>query len=188
MWRAGIYDHTEPGQAITATANSSGVAQGFLGPVPAGYVWYVERYTAFVGAARSNGVVEVYALTTNQLPSGYSATAGDRTGRQDASNFTVVNGASFAVSDNFNPVFLGEGYYLVVGYTGLTNQDVAQLSTQISVHSIVNYSQDRQTIKQEAESTDPHINGEDDAAEQTGIIEELEHATHALFSSSDKAV
>ena len=183
MWRAGIYDHTEPGQTIIATANSSGVAQGFLGPVPAGYVWYVERYTSFVNASRANAAAEIFVLTTDTLPSSYTATVGDRTGRQD-----VTLNASNAAADNASPVCVPAGYHLVALWTGLTSGDRAQLSTQITVHSIVSYSQDPQTIRQEAETTDPHINGEDDAAEQTGIIEELEHATHALFSSSDKAV
>jgi hypothetical protein len=131
MYRLGFHSHTASGMAINATANASGLAQGFLGPVPPGYCWYVERMTTWSNSTATNCELEIFAQADSQAPAGFSATVGDRTNRQDLS---VVAGDD--VSDNIAPIYIGEGYYLVAIWTGLNSGDLATLSTQIAVHQI----------------------------------------------------
>lgn len=127
-----IYDHHEMGQEIIATANSSGIAQGFLGPCPEGYQWYVERYTNFSNTAKNSGVLtELFVLTTQQLSSDWTQTVGSRAGRQDVTN--VVNQGG----DNSSPICVPAGYFLVALWTGLNANDVTEVSTQIAVHQLL---------------------------------------------------
>src|SRR5207253_3230426 len=112
---------------IRATAGGTGLAQGFLGPVPAGYYWEVQRYTTF--NPRANSVCELFVLNAEQLPSGMTAAVGDRSGRQDVS-ITANN----AAADNAAPIVVNEGQFLIAFWSGLTAADEAQLSTQIAVY------------------------------------------------------
>jgi hypothetical protein len=183
MWRAGIYDHTEPGMTITATANATGIAQGFLGPVPAGYCWYLERWTTFSSGGTSSSLLGLYVLTTNAMPAQFSATFGDRAGRQDLS-LSAANDAA----DLNSPIYIPEGYYLVAFWTGFNSADVAQLSTQVAVHLVgTSRTEPRQLEVQQAEHATPDINEEEVIVEE-GIIAELEHATADLMRGAGKAV
>lgn len=123
----GVTEAIETGWTIRATADSNGLAQGAIGPVPAGYCWYVERYSTF--NPRANSVCEIFALNSEKLPSGFTAAIGDRAGRLDVS-ITANN----AAADNAAPLYVGEGYWLVAFWSGLTSGDLAQLSTQIAIH------------------------------------------------------
>lgn len=129
--REGVFDHVRVGDRIIATAGSTGLAQGSLGPVAAGYCWYVERLTTF--NPRANSVLEVFAIAVEELPAGFSATVGDRAGRQD-----VSVAANNDVADQASPIYVPEGYFLVAFWSGLTEGDIAQLSAQIAVHQKLN--------------------------------------------------
>lgn len=153
MYRAGFHSHTAPGMSILATANSSGIAQGFLGPVPPGYCWYVERMTTWSNTAQTSPKVEVFVIQDSQIPSTYTATVGDRSGRQDLS-LTAAND----ISDEKSAIYVPETYCLVAFWTGLTSGDLAQLTAQVAVHQLSpEYSMTRrdiravQTWEQEAE-------------------------------------
>lgn len=181
MYRAGFYDHHEPGMSIVATANASGVAQGFLGPVPQGYCWYVERMTSWSNTAATSGLLlEVFVQTVDDAAP-TSATVGNRTGRQDVS-YVVVND----ISDNNSPIHVPEGYFLVAFWTGLTSGDKVELTTQIAVHLLSLDIEPRQLVQQQTEPT-PDINPED-VQEQDGLIARLEHATADLFRTVEKAI
>jgi hypothetical protein len=177
--RAGFYDHTESGMVIKAIANSSGIAQGYLGPVPEGYCWYVERESTW--STGSAGECEIFVVTTHQMPSGMTAAAGDRAGRQDVSLL-----ASDDISDNNSPIFVGPGYYLVAFWTGLTNLDQVILSTQIVIHRLSLLIEDPAQVVQQVEPT-PDINAED-VQESDSIVDELVHATADAFKSMEKAL
>jgi hypothetical protein len=182
MWREGIIDHTEPGMYMSATADSNGLAQDFLGPVSAGYVWYVERWTAFSATAATTPVVELFVQSAERMPTTFTAAAGDRQGRQDLS-ITADNDAA----DLNSPIYIPEGYYLVAFWSGLTSGDVVQLSTQIAVHLVgVSRTEPLQLEVQQTEGT-PDIDTEEVAAED-GIITELEHATADLMRGIGKVV
>lgn len=127
-----IYDHHRSLDLITATADVNGLAQGFLGPVPSGYCWHVERLTSFVNATRTSAVCEIFAVGQESL-SGYTATSGSRAGRQDVMPSNAYN----AVADEKSPVYVGEGMFLVAFWSGLTQNDVAQLSAQIRVEQLI---------------------------------------------------
>src|SRR6185369_16362258 len=129
--RAGFYDHTESGYSIKATADSNGLAQGFLGPVPLGFCWYAERYTTFANATRAGATCEVFVQGSNVLPAGFTATVGDRSGRQD-----VTTSGSNDSADNESHVYVGECCYLVVFWAGFTQNDQLVLSTQIAIHRL----------------------------------------------------
>lgn len=147
--RHGILDSVNSGQYITATANASGIAQGFIGPVPAGYCWYVERMTTWSNTSATTGLeLEIFVLTSGTLGSNYTTTVGDRAGRQDLST-----NAQDDVADENSPIYVGEGYYLVALWTGFTSGDKVQLSAQIAVHLTDLTIQSPQTVKQETEPT-----------------------------------
>lgn len=132
MHRAGFYDHHEPGRYIAATADSGGLAQGFMGPVPQGYCWYVERLTSWASAARANSTVELFVLPTNTVAPGFTATVGDRAGRQDL----VTAAASNARLDESSPIFVGPGYHLVAFWAGFTSGDSLLVSAQVAIHKL----------------------------------------------------
>lgn len=123
----GITESIETGLKIRATANAAGLAQGAMGPVAAGYCWYVERYTTF--NARANSICELFSYNSETLPADFTASVGDRAGRQDVS-ITANN----AAADNAAPIYVPEGYWLVAFWSGLTVGDITQLSTQIAIH------------------------------------------------------
>ena len=147
--RAGFFNHYEPGNYISATANSSGVAQGYLGPCPAGYLWYVERMTTWSNTAKTAPLCEVFvqSVATTNLA---SATAGDRAGRQDLSLIAANDKA-----DEFAAIVVPENYYLVALWTGLNSGDLVNLSTQICVHQLalspITTPQDFEAIKREGD-------------------------------------
>jgi hypothetical protein len=133
MYRVGFYDHQRVGDTIgPLTANASGIAQGFLGPVAEGYCWYVERMTIWSTNTATTGLkCEIFVVRNQQLAPGFTATAGDRQGRQDLSL-----AAGNDVSDEVNPLFVGAGYYLVAFWSGFTVGDTVELTSQIAVHKL----------------------------------------------------
>lgn len=125
--RQGYIEHVESGYTITATINSAGTGQGYLGPVPQGYCWYLERASSYIA---HTAVLELAVVTQQALP---NLTANwDRAARQ----FWAATGADIQIDAN-QPVYVGPGYYLVAYWTGGTSADVALLSTQIAVHKLV---------------------------------------------------
>ena len=174
----GFYDSTRSDLYITATANSSGVAQGFLGPVPAGYAWYVDRYTTF-STTSGTPVCEVFVQPQQTLAADYAATTGSRQYRQDYTSNGKNN-----VSDNKSAVFVNEGQYLVVGWTGLTNGDTVQFSTQVRVHLKSLRIEDRQLQHQQQEKSYPDSPAKA-AGEggKGGLLHELAVGLHDLVSS-----
>lgn len=161
MWREGILDHTETELYITAQAASNGTtAQGYLGQVPMGYCWYIERLSAFSLTSSTTAKLEVavQSAPTIGLP-------WDRGSREDYTN-TPAND----IADENNSIYVPEGYFFVAYWTGLNNSDVVLLGTQIAVH-LLNISQTpRQLIQQVHEShVPPHtIIAEHDPADSAG--------------------
>ena len=71
MLRAGLFDHHTTDPYIVATAAGATVlAQGFWGPCPQGYAWYVERISTHGPTA--NTKLDVY-VTTSSIVSGVAA-------------------------------------------------------------------------------------------------------------------
>lgn len=127
MWN-GYHFTTRPDEYINATVDSTGLAQGYIGPCPEGFCWYVERMTCFSNDTATTGILEVYSIRSQIKPSDAS-----KQGRQDvATGSTVLNG----VSDQASPIYAGPGYFLVASWSGLTAGKVVALSMQIRVHKI----------------------------------------------------
>jgi hypothetical protein len=119
----GYFYSMQTDNRILATANSSGVATGYIGPVPEGFCWYVERYTTKTNSSGSP-TCEVYSIS--------SQTVGpDILGRQD---YTATGKND--ISDNLSAVWVGPGMYLVAVWQLCTSGDLCQLSTQIRVHEL----------------------------------------------------
>ncbi len=152
MDRAGFYDHHENQWLIRAVADSNGLAQGFLGPCSEGYCWYVERMTTWANASRTAAVCEVFVQTANKLQSSFSATVGDRTGRQDVS----IN-ASNDVADENSPIYVGPGQYLIAAWSGFTSGDLVELSVQAAIHLLALAIEDPALVRQQALGT-PDLN------------------------------
>ena len=166
---------------MSAVANSAGVAQDFIGPVSQGFVWYVERMTTWSNTAQAAPLLEIFVLTTDTLPSSYTATVGDRVGRQDLT-LTAKND----VADENSAIYVPEGYHLVGLWTGLTSGDAVQLSTQITVHRMSLDIEDRRQVLQQTEPT-PDINAEE-VRESDGLLAHAERATADFFKSVEKAL
>lgn len=127
--RPGVHAGYRPGDYISQTVGSTGTAQGAIGPCPDGYEWHVERITCYTNGTTTNAVLEVYVLRTNDIPDDNS-----KSGRQDvAIGATVGNG----ISDQNSPIVVPAGYFLVAGWSGLTNGDVVRFSAQIEVRRTV---------------------------------------------------
>lgn len=125
----GFYSHTFPGQYINAAVNASGLANGFLGPVPEGYCWYVERLTCWSNSSNnSTGILEIFVLQSQTPPNDNS-----RQGRQDVAVGNVVQNG---VSDERSPIYVPAGHFLVASWSLLNSADQVALSCQIRVHKL----------------------------------------------------
>lgn len=177
----GYYDSTRSDLYITATANASGIAQGFIGPVSPGYAWYVERMTTYSTSAQSSVICEVFVQPQATLDTAYSATAGSRQYRQDLS----LAGKN-DVADERSPIFVNENQYLVVGWTGLANGDVVQFSTQVRVHLKSLRIEEMQLQAQNNERayidapTRSHHEG------SKGLMKDLSHGLHSMMMTDDE--
>jgi len=128
MSEDGFFDSSNNQAFINAIAASTGIAQGSIGPCPAGYQWYVERYSTFSNTS-ATPALEIFVMNSPTLPANFTATVGDRQGRQD-----YTSSGKNAQSDNNSPVIVQEGQWLVAGWTGCTSGDVCQLSLQYHVN------------------------------------------------------
>lgn len=128
MW-AGAYDHSRTDQQIAGAIVSAGTFSGYIGPVPQGYCWYVERETCYsnTAAATTATLLEIFVSANQTGP-----TSPDKTGRQDLT-VQVTND----ISDNNCPIYVGEGMYLVAQWSGLSSGDKVAYSTQIRVHKLL---------------------------------------------------
>jgi hypothetical protein len=127
MWN-GYHFTTRPDEYINATIDSAGLAQGFIGPCPEGFCWYVERTTCYSNDTATTGILEVYSIRSEIKPSDTS-----KQGRQDvAVGAVVLNG----VSDEASPIYIGPGYFVVASWSGLTAGKVVAMSMQIRVHKL----------------------------------------------------
>ena len=125
----GYHHSTRSDQYIAATVASNGTATGFLGPVPEGFCWYVERLTAHSNTANSTtGKLEVYVQPFQAAPNDAS-----KRGRQD---FAIGTAVQDSASDENSPIYVGPGDYLVAVWSALTSGDLVSLSAQIRVHKI----------------------------------------------------
>lgn len=124
--RAGFFDHHEPLQTISVSAlNASGNGQGFLGPVPQGYCWYIENVTMRVP---NQGVLDMIISPTQKVPAG---TAWDFSGRFDLFAAATDDARNYA-----SPIYVGPGMYIVASVTGGTQNDTPTISLQIAVHQL----------------------------------------------------
>ena len=127
MWN-GYHVATRPDQYIAATVASTGLANGFIGPCPEGYCWYVDRITCYSNDTATTGVLELYSQSTGNVPNDTS-----KQGRQDvALGSVVLNG----VSDENQPIYVGPSYFLVASWSGLTSGKLVALSAQIRWHKL----------------------------------------------------
>lgn len=146
----GFYDSSNNQAFINATANASGIAQGSIGPCPAGYQWYVERYSTFVNTSATPSL-EIFVMNSPTLPSNYTATLGDRQGRMD-----YTSSGKNAQSDNNSPVIVQEGQWLVAGWTACNSGDQCQLSVQYHTNLKTLRIEPMQLIQQTAEHSYPN--------------------------------
>lgn len=130
MQRLGYPVHVESGMTISVVSGGT-TAQGFLGPVPPGYCWYVEKWTAFGNHASTAPTLELFVLTSQTVPAATTATVGDRAGRQD---LTLLANNAVMLSDN--PIYVGENYYLVAFWSTVSQNDIMQATFQIATHQI----------------------------------------------------
>lgn len=123
------YDYPE----IVRIADSNGIAHGRIGPVPAGYIWYLERYTTWSSnGSPTSPVVEVYVQNANGINPGItSSTAGMRSGRVDVT--TSANAAQASAL----PVVAPEMMFVEVLWLGFTPGDTVQMTFQVCVHQLV---------------------------------------------------
>ena len=120
MYRMGILDHTVPMQGRTsAAASSAGVADTWYGPVPEGFIWYVERVSVY--CPTSAAAVALY-VSTSEL------------GTDLGSRADYTSAGANAIADEFNPIYLPEGYYLHVQWTAATSGDRCTSGVQYAVH------------------------------------------------------
>lgn len=123
MYRQGYLDHHEPAQAVRATADSTGVATNFLGPVAAGYCWYVERISSH--APSSATTLEVFvAQATGVTEEGV---------RMDFAGAGVANDG---ISDEHHAIFVPSGYFLNFRWAAAAQNDQCVASVQIAVHKL----------------------------------------------------
>jgi hypothetical protein len=175
------FSHHDPSMYIGATADSNGNAQGFLGPVPAGYCWYVERECSWTNTTAETGLLlEVFVIRTNAVKL-TSATVGDRTGRQDVSTIVIND-----ISDNNSDIVVPEGHYLVAFWTGLSSGDLVLLSTQIAVH-LNSLRIESPQLQHQQEHPTPDINGAE-VAKEDDLISKAEHATADVLRDVRKAL
>ncbi len=130
MWK-GYISEVLVDRYCSGVIDSGGLANDALGPVPEGFCWYVERETFWSNtSSATNAVCEVFAQRSQNPP---AATGQDKQGREDVAVGTEVkNGAH----DNAAPIYLGPGYFLVVSWSGLTQNDLVAFSSQIRVHRL----------------------------------------------------
>lgn len=124
MHREGVFDHHVPMQGSSALANSSGVAKVGFGPVPQGYVWYIERYSVHCPTAAAVASVFVVHGTTGTAAVDTSFRADYTTAGKDA------------VGDAFHAIYVPEGYHFLVQWTSATNLDQCVASIQYAVHEL----------------------------------------------------
>lgn len=146
MWRDGVLDHVTTELYISAVvASGQTTAQGFLGPVPAGYVWYIERMSAYSTTAQTAAKLEISVQTTNIIQNNW-----DRASREDYTN-TPAND----IADENNAIWIPEGNFLVAYWTGLVATDFVCLGTQIAVHLVLLNQTPRQLMTQVHETHVP---------------------------------
>lgn len=102
----------------SSDAESSGSATVRFGPVPAGYMWAIERVVVHT---TSTGTPEV-RLHRNQI-----------------SNLQLVDGtdAIFNVADNHQPIRLNQNESLVIEWTSLSTGAICTATLQIGLHEAV---------------------------------------------------
>lgn len=127
MWRAGVLDHVATELYIGAVVvTAATTAQGYLGPVPQGYCWYVERMSSYSTTTQTSPKLEISVQTGNLIPANW-----DRSSRADYTN-AVAND----IADENNPIYVPGGNFLVAYWTGLVAGDAVMLGTQIAVHLV----------------------------------------------------
>jgi hypothetical protein len=125
MWH-GFYDHTRHDLQLAGAASSGGTFSDALGPVPLGYCWYVERWSAYSNSSGSTLTLELYVASDKAGP-----VSPDKTGRVDQ-----TTSPKNAVGNLAAPIYVGPGNYLVAQWAGFTQNDLVRLSTQIRVHKL----------------------------------------------------
>lgn len=136
--REGIFDHHVAMLGASAVANSAGVAKAGYGPVPEGYCWYIERYSAHcpTSAAVAAVFVVLGATGTAAIDPSYRA------------DFQTTTGGD-VVGDAFHAIYLPPGYHFVMQWTGAANADVCTASIQYAVHQLdPGHMMTRQDIRQ----------------------------------------
>jgi hypothetical protein len=131
--RQGLFDHHRL-DLLPLTAVATGgapIAQGFLGPVPQGYCWYVENVGWAVGGNSHTAELNVAIVADDgPLP---GITAWDRAGLVG-----LAAAATRGVISPALPWFAGAGhvphFYLAPG--SLANGDTVVVTVQIAVHQI----------------------------------------------------
>lgn len=113
--------------------------------MPAGYVWYIERMSAYSTTAQTAAKLEISVQTTNIIQNNW-----DRASREDYTN-TPAND----IADENNAIWVPEGNFLVAYWTGLIATDFVCLGTQIATHLILNNTTPRQLMAQLHESNVP---------------------------------
>lgn len=130
MWK-GYVSEVYVDRYMAATVDSGGLANDFVGEVPDGYCWYVERATFWSnGGTFTNAVAELFSQRSEKPP---GATAQNKQGREDVVVGTDVKNVA---RDYAAPVFVGPGYFLVVSWSGLTQNDLVAATFQIRVHRL----------------------------------------------------
>lgn len=124
MYRAGIFHHHVPAQRAQATAAATGIATVEYDYVPQGYCWYIERYS--VHCPTSGAVASVF------VTNGASGTAALSSGfRVD-----YTTAGADAVGDSNTPIYVPEGYHLVIQWTSATSGDACVAAIQYAVHEL----------------------------------------------------
>ena len=130
MLRAGLFDHHTTDPYIVATAAGTTVlAQGFWGPCPQGYNWYVESVTSHVNNTHT-AVVELAISGAQSLPVSASWDRGNREWWGGAAtDANVQPGLAW---------YVPEGYYIVAFWTAgtMVAGDIATLGLQLAVHQL----------------------------------------------------
>ena len=129
----GFHHTTRPDQYIHATAASTGIAHGGLGPCPQGFCWYIERMTCYsnsgVTVSATTPLLEIYVMQDGGGPPNDAS----KQGRQDlAVGQVVING----VSDEHQPIYVGPGYKIEAVWTGMNSGDLCVVSFQQRVNKL----------------------------------------------------
>lgn len=143
----GFHYTTRTDQYIKATAATTGIAHGGLGPCPQGFCWYIERMTCWtnssVTATTAAPTLEIYVMQDG----GGVPNDNSKQGRQDVAVGQIVFNA---VSDERQPIYVGPGYKIEAVWTGLNTGDLVSLSLQVRVNKLEAVPVEQGTINQHA--------------------------------------